>query len=113
MSSSAKVGETDLLKCCTTQANADASRSRTPPLPLHRPHFNPRAGTAPSGSTPQTSGKGTKMGGVGQIPDFPAVFQTSAELFYALSSKCQSSRITDPSNLSFPTVLHPPIPYPG
>lgn len=117
MSSLAKVGETDLKwaprKPTRPPPGLGHRPSRSPAPPAPPPPLQPRAGTAPSGSTPQTSGKGTKIWGRGlgaQIPDFPPVFRTSAELFYALSSKCQSSKITDRSNLSFPTVPHPPIP---
>lgn len=113
MSSLAKVGETDLKW-------VPRKPTRPPPGLGHRPSRSPAPTPTPrrdrsfrfypTNFRQRHKDLGKGVGRSAQIPDFPAMFRTSAELFYALSSKCQSSKITDRSNLSFPTVPHPPIP---
>lgn len=114
MSSSAKVRETYLLKCAPRKPTRPppglGHRPSRSPAPTPTPVQGPLLQVLPHKLQAQAQRFEEGEGWAHRYQIFPSVFQTSAELFYALSSKCQSSRITDPSNLSFPTVLHPPIP---
>lgn len=81
-------------------------QTRPPPGLGHHPHPHPHPWRRDRSSRlyPTHFTWGHKdLGWRTQIPDFPAVFQTSAQLFCAFPS-ATAPEITDPPNLRFPTV---------
>lgn len=88
----------------TQRGRPQGSDIRRLPPPLPTPH--PSAGTAPPSSAPPTSDRGTEMGGGGhrdtRFPCCVSNFSKNCSVHFLPS--VTTLLITDPSNLSVPTV---------